>query len=486
MSRARGRWSRRQLLRATGAAGLLFPFLRPGRASALPPTPRLVLLMQSNGTLQRAFWPAVPAPPAPEPGATPPAPAPTVPLAGAGGAPAAAAAPSPILAPILAGDGAGAGSLAAKTMVLRGLRNDAGGAGNGHDQGFTGLYSGYRSVGSFTDPWGAGISIDQTLRSTLTFSEPFPTLNCGVLASDTPPFKAHRRSFSYVGAGRQVPTDVDPYRLYARYFALGAAGEDPVLAARRRLRRKSTVLDYAREDLRALRPALGKLDREKLDAHETTLREMEQRLGATLMPGPDRPAHCAAGGAAAALTEGLDVRAEDNAPRLTTLMFDFMALALSCQLTRVVTFQFGHGGEKWYFRWLGINENSHDDIAHKDTGNTHPAVVDKLLRINVWYAQQVAYLARALDRLPEGEGTVLDNTLMVWGNEVATGPHAMADIPVVLLGRAAGRIKNPGVLVDAGAQDYHRLGTTLLNVMGVPATGFGEEPSCGALAGVAL
>jgi hypothetical protein len=481
MTRTRGSWSRRQLLRATGAAGLLFPFLRPGRAAAVPPTPRLVLLMQSNGTLQRAFWPVVPTPPAipgaPEP---PVAPGPTHALVGAINT------SSPILAPILVGDGDGAGSLAAKTTIVRGLRNDHGGAGNGHDHGFTGLYSGYRSVGTFTDPWGAGISIDQTLRNTLTFSEPFPTLNCGVLASDTPPFKAHRRSFSYIGARRQVPTDVDPYRLYARYFALGTAGEDPVVAARRRLRRKSTVLDLAREDLRALRPGLGKLDREKLDAHETSLREMEQRLGATLTPSPDRPARCAAGGTAAQMTEGLDVGAEDNAPRLTTLMFDFMALALSCQLTRVVTFQFGHGGEKWYFRWLGINENSHDDIAHKDTGNTHPAVVDKLLRINVWYAQQVAYLARALDRLPEGEGTVLDNTLMVWGNEVATGPHAMADIPVVLLGRAAGRIKNPGVLVDAGAQDYHRLGTTLLNVMGVPATGFGEEPSCGALAGVAL
>ena len=116
-------------------------------------------------------------------------------------------------------------------------------------------------------------------------------------------------------------------------------------------------------------------------------------------------------------------------------MFDFVALALSCQLTRIVTFQFGHGGEKWYFRWLGINENSHDDIAHRDNGQD-PAVTEKLLKINVWYAQQVARLARALDALPDGDGTVLDNSLVVWGNEMATGPHGMADIPVVLMGKA--------------------------------------------------
>ena len=164
-------------------------------------------------------------------------------------------------------------------------------------------------------------------------------------------------------------------------------------------------------------------------------------------------------------------------------MFDFLALCLSCQLTRIVTFQFGHGGEKWYFRWLGVNVNTHDDVAHRDDGSD-PTVSDILAVINTWYAQQVAMLARALNRLPEGEGTVLDNTLLVWGNEMATGPHGMNDIPVVLVGRAAGRLKQTGVLVDAGVQDYHRLGTTLLNVMGVPAQGFGEEPACGPIVGL--
>ena len=79
---------------------------------------------------------------------------------------------------------------------------------------------------------------------------------------------------------------------------------------------------------------------------------------------------------------------------------------------------------------------------------------------------------------------MLDNTLVVWGNEIATGPHGMNDIPLVLLGRAAGRLQQTGVLIDAGAQDYHRLGTSLLNIMGVPAQGFGEEPACGPLVGV--
>jgi hypothetical protein len=467
--------SRRDLLRAAGAAGVLFPFLRARGASAAPPTPRLVLLMQSNGTYQPHFWPVVP---------------PVV--AGAAAGPAPRLGPgglsSPILDPILSHP-----DIAAKTTLVKGLANTTGGAGNGHDHGFTGLYSGYKSIGTFTDPWGAGISIDQTLRRTLPFSEPYPTLNCGVLASDTPPFKAHRRSFSYLGAQQQVPTEVDPYRLYARFFAVGPRlepGQDPIQVAKHRLRRKQTVLDFARQDLSSLAPRLGKLDRDKLDAHQTALRDMEIRLGATLTAGPERPAHCTAvrGPASAGMTSGpglagLDVRSEDNAPELVALMFEFVALALSCQLTRIVTFQFGHGGEKWYFRWLGINQNSHDEIAHRDDG-TDPKVGEKLSAINRWYAEQVALLARALDRFPEGEGTVLDNSLVVWGNELASGPHGMNDLPVVLLGRAAGRLKQTGVLVDAGAQDYHRLGTSLLHTMGVPAEGFGEEPTCGPIVGL--
>ena len=470
MSGASRKWSRRHLLRgaglagAAGAAAHIFPWLRQAQAQARPPTPRLVLLMQSNGTLQPSFWPV--APPVALPAASPPVP----PVLW-----------SPILDPIVGP----VGGLAAKTTLVKGLRNDVGGAGNGHDHGFTGLYSGYTSIGGFNDPWGSGISIDQHLAGALSFTEPFPTVNCGVLASDTPPFKAHRRSFSYSAAKQQIPCEFDPYRLYARFFGLGTTlppGVDPVVATKRRLARKQTVLDHAVADLATLKPRLPKLDREKLDRHADALRDMETRLAATLTPRSDRPPQCTA---VRGPDEGLDPRSEDNVKTLVPLMFDFVALALSCQLTRIVTFQFGHGGEKWYFRWLGIGENSHDDIAHRDNGQD-PNVTRKLLQINVWYAQQVSHLVRALDALPDGDGTVLDNSLVVWGNEVATGPHGMTDIPIVLMGKAAGRIRNPGRLIDAGPQDYRRLGCSLLNIMGVPSTGFGEAPMCGPLAGVEI
>ena len=149
-------WSRRQLLRAAGAAGMagaIFPWLRTARAQARPPTPRLVLLMQSNGTLQPSFWPAVPPVvlPAPNP--------PVAPVLW-----------SPIPAPIVDAPG-----LKDKVTAIKGLRNDVGGAGNGHDHGFCGLYSGYASMGGFNDPWGSGISPSSS-HSTTALSSPIRPL----------------------------------------------------------------------------------------------------------------------------------------------------------------------------------------------------------------------------------------------------------------------------------------------------------------------
>jgi hypothetical protein len=74
----------------------------------------------------------------------------------------------------------------------------------------------------------------------------------------------------------------------------------------------------------------------------------------------------------------------------------------------------------------------------------------------------------------------------VWGNEIATGPHGMKGLPIALLGSAAGRLTKTGYVVDAGAQPHQRLGTTLLNIMGVQAQGFGGLPTCGLIQGLDL
>src|SRR6185295_14745362 len=170
-------------------------------------------------------------------------------------------------------------------------------------------------------------------------------------ATDAPPLKEHRSSFSYVGPRQPVPTEIDPFRLYARLFA---PLQDPALVARRLVERRS-VLDFGASEIRRRSMQLPKKERDKLDLHATSIREYERRLGILAT----RPAGSC--GAAPPLPAGFDVRDPDNVPQLLPAMLDLVALALTCGMTRVVTFPVGHSGLSWRYKWLGIDKNSHAD-----------------------------------------------------------------------------------------------------------------------------
>jgi hypothetical protein len=435
----RRRFGRRDLLRAAGLTLLVPPFLREAFASAEAAEPSLVLFMQPCGTHQAAFWPD--------------------PVSGT----------SPILEPLLSDP-----VVASKTLLVKGVSNVTGGVlGNQHDQGFAGLFTGVLPIGSPSDPFGGGPSIDQILKRVLVPRVLFPTLNCGVLAADVGPKNGHRRSFSYLGPGQQVPTLTNPYRLYAQLFP-----RTDTASAARRLALKQSVLDHAATDLAALSGRLGPLERQKLDAHATALHEYEMRLGASLNA---VDAACARPGEP---PSGLDPNAEANVPVLVELMLELVANALACNLTRIVTFQLGLCGAQWRYRWLGLDKDGHEEIAHQDDpAGTNAVATAGMIAISRWVAERVAGFARKLQALPEADGSVLDRSLVLWANENGNGIHGLDDIPLVFLGRAAGRVLRTG-LVDEGRQTHHQLGTTLLRLMGVDAAGFGDDPASGPLRGV--
>ena len=429
-------FGRRDLLRAAGATLLVPAFLREAFAAPQTLGPRLVIMMQALGTHQARFWPD-------------------------------ATGTSPILDPILSEP-----SLKAKTLVIKGVANLAKGLGNEHDRGFNSLWTGVPPVGVPEDCFSGGESIDQKLRRTLDPKVRFPSLNCGVLAADVAPKNGHRRSFSYIGPQQQLPTRVDPYRMYAMLFP-ETSTDSPDRAAQR-LSLRQSVLDHSARDLAALRGRLGSAERNKLDGHATALREYEMRLSAA-------PSTCAR---PSPLGMGIDVMAEDNVPVLTELMLDLMAVALGCNLTRIVTFQFGYCGNQWRYRWLGIDKDSHDEIAHFDDPNgTNVAATEAVTSIGRWVAGNVARFTKKLDAIPDGSGTALDNSLVVWANENSDGSHGMENLPIVFMGRAGGRLSRTGV-VDEGKQSHYQLCTSVLNLMGVAADGFGDNAQSGPLRGL--
>jgi hypothetical protein len=452
----RPQFSRRDLLKTAGATLAVPLFLKNAFAAPAPTTPpSLVLLMQTNGTHQESFWPAV------------------------------GTFDSVILNKILSNP-----ALGPKTTLIKGINYQALGnpSGNGHDYGFHGLYSGFDSISGPGGSFGGGISLDQRLAKEANFANvKLKNLHCGVQAVDYKAINAGRNSFSAAGPSQQIPCELDLYALYERVFgtATGNAPADQE-KARLRLAQRKSVLDAVAGDLESLQKRLGPSERQKVDIHLTALRDFEARLsGAT---GPVTAA-CAAVKPSKTGVPTTGQGNEANAEVLERLFMEFIANTVGCKMVGVLSFQFGRGGDHFHYAWLniaGMPSDAHDGVAHLDTG-TNADIARINTEIKKWYTDVVSDLATRLASVPEGDGkSALDNSLVVWGNEVATGPHGMKDMPIVYLGGARGRLKRTGYVVDAGAQPHQRLGATVLNIMGVPATGFGGLPDCGLIQGLDL
>jgi hypothetical protein len=450
----RPQFSRRDLLKAAGATLAVPTFLKSAFAASTPTQlPNLVLLHTTNGTHQDAFWPA------------------------------AGTFDSTILHTLLSDP-----VLGPKSTLIKGINYQAIGSpsGNGHDMGFHGLYSGFDSIAGPGGSFGGGISLDQRIANEVKFdSGKLKNIHCGVHAVNYMAINAGRISFSAVGPAQQIPCELDLYGLYEKVFGTSTGNSADQAAAQTRLAQRKSILDLVASDLTTLEKRLGPNERQKVDIHLTAVRDFENRLSANTGP---VTAACAS---IKPSQTGVDTSGqgnEANAEILERLFMEFIANTVGCNMVGVLSFQFGRGGDHFHYAWLnipGMPSDAHDFVAHLDNGDANIARI--FIEIKKWYTTIVSDLATRLSKIPQGEGkTALDNSLVVWGNEIATGPHGMNNIPIVLIGGAAGKLPRTGYVVDAGAQPHHRLGTTVLNIMGVPATGFGGLPSCGMIKGLDL
>jgi hypothetical protein len=161
-------------------------------------------------------------------------------------------------------------------------------------------------------------------------------------------------------------------------------------------------------------------------------------------------------------------------------------MALACDITRVASIQWSRSVSQVRFTWLDtpINE-AHHDLSHRSDDDTD--AVAKLTRINTWYASQLAGLIARLKAIPEGNGTVFDNTLILWSNELAKGnTHSRVGAGYVLAGHAGGALRT-GRYLDYTGQSlpHNNLLVSLLNAMDVPDRSFGKTDWCtGPLSGL--
>ena len=165
----------------------------------------------------------------------------------------------------------------------------------------------------------------------------------------------------------------------------------------------------------------------------------------------------------------------DAFPAIGAHQRDLLVTALACGRTQVASQQWSRSVSQTRFTWLGIQE-SHHDLSHRPDDDLDAQ--DKLLRINNWYAGQFAALIAALKAVPEGSGTLFDNCLLLWCNELGRGnTHSRDNAPFVLAGSAGGALRT-GRYLEYADVPHNDLLVSILNVMGVPDTVFGKPEWC--------
>jgi hypothetical protein len=333
------------------------------------------------------------------------------------------------------------------------------GPGDGHQTGMGSLWTGkellegteFKGGGdSGTAGWGGGPSVDQVVASKVGTTTKFSSLELGVQVSGATVWSR----MSYKAANQPVPPENDPGKVFDRVF--GMLGADPTGLARLRARRKS-VLDAVNTDFARITPQLATEDRAKVSQYADALREIEMRLGSEGL----------LGGACVKPTRPAAVTLSDNAkfPDIGKMQMDLLVMALACDLTRVGSIQFSNSVGGKVHSWLGITEGHHD-LSHN--GDSDTASQGKLVKINTWYAEQMAYLIAAMKKIPEGSGTMLDNTVIVWGNELGVGnSHTRRDVPFVMAGGAGGYFKTGRYLKYPSGTKHNNLLVSLCNAMGL-------------------
>jgi hypothetical protein len=352
-----------------------------------------------------------------------------------------------------------------RTLVLHGVCDKVRGDGDAHMRGIgcllTGieLFPGNVQGGSDTPAgWASGLSIDQEIKNYLqkdpAMRTRFGSLEFGVMVPDRADTWTR---MVYAGPNKPIAPIDDPYQMFSKLY--GRVKDQENL---------KSVLDDLQNDFRKIELRLSAEDRRLLEEHATFVREMEQEIRAT--NGKD------VGHAVPELEPGVK-KENDKIPQISKLQIELMVNSFAADFARVATLQYTNSVGEARMRWLKISEGQHE-LSHKEDNDQEAQ--DKLTRINQWYCEQLAYLARRLAETPEpgGEGSLLDNTLLVWTNELGKGnSHTLDNLPFVLVGngldfRMGRSIRYPGV-------PHNRLLLSLAHGMGHRIDQFGNPHYCG-------
>jgi hypothetical protein len=311
-----------------------------------------------------------------------------------------------------------------------------------------------------------GISADQIAAQAVGAETRLPSLELGCEESrtvgncDSGYSCAYTNSISWRSPTTPMPPETNPRSAFERLFGIEDVPLSPEDRARRAQRRKS-ILDLVGDRTRQLVTGLGPSDRRKMDEYLYAIREIERQLeraerdGVQVPPGVEKPS-------------GIPATFADY----VKLMFDLQVVAFQTDLTRVATMMIGREGSLQAYPEIDVPDSHHPLTHHR--GN--PEFVEKVTRINAYHAELFAHFVAKLKATPDGDGTLLDHSMVVYGSAISDGDrHTHEDLPVLLVGRGAGRLKPGRHLVYPRDTPLTNLYLALLDGMGVRPEAIGDS-----------
>ncbi len=353
-------------------------------------------------------------------------------------------------------------------LVLTNLWNQASDFGDGHyvkTSGFLTCTTINKSLG--IDLNCNGLSMDQVAASATASKTPLPSLELGIdpvsIGVDTNVgyTRVYGSHIAWSGPKSPLAREINPRQVFERLFRASQPSDSA--------HRDAMLLDRVLADAKELRQRLGAADRQRIDEYLESVRSLEQRLNksqgsANNVWQPRVP---------------LDVNAQppekipNEHAEHVRLMLDMMALAFQTDTTRVCTFMFGNAVSGKNFSFLDGVTGSHHDTSH------HQRKEDKLRQyqlINRWHIEQYAYLLQKLSKMEEESGTVLDNSMILFGSGLRDGnSHSPHNLPIVVGGRAGGRLASGQHLAYDKDTPLANLYLALLDAFGCDAERFADS-----------
>jgi hypothetical protein len=321
-----------------------------------------------------------------------------------------------------------------------------------------------------------GISIDQFAAQKIGPYTPLPSLELGIdpVISGIDSVVGYTRLYgcyiSWRSPGTPVAREINPRLAYERLFGVLRA-KTATAAQRRDTEDKRALLDLVLEDAHGLRRRLGRDDQYKLDEYLDSVRDLEKRLDFFSKPDPRvwKPA---------VLPASQDLAAPKGAPgdhrEHVRLMLDLMVLAFQTDSTRISSFMFANdvSGKNFSALIPGVNGGHHEFSHHQNKAEKY----EPYSKINRWHAEQLAYFLDKLAAIREGERTLLENSMVLFGSSFSDGNrHDPSNLPIILAGGAGGRIQSGRHIASPKKTPLCNLYVSMLDKMGTPVDAFGDS-----------